>query len=146
MQIKDAFSDKRSFKNLVIGIWYNVYLFRGGQKLFYPISLILSISTLVAVLVGKSNILIYVASLSLISLITFLVITLYGRWDYSGKGTRFVETKRWLESDWGMSLTIAQYKQMKLISEKLGTPLDETFMKKYEWLIELEKRNRDNYE
>lgn len=146
MEIKKAFSSRSSFKNKVVGIWYNVYLFRGGQKLFYPISLVLSISTLVAVLVGKGNILLYIASLSLMSLVMFLVITLYGRWDYSGGGTRFVETKRWIESDWGISLTIAQYKQMKLISDKLGIPLDETFKKKLEWLLELEKRNGNNYE
>ena len=123
---------------MFVAVYFNNYFIRGVTRFSSIIAMLTMIATFITVYFGKA----YVIGI-FIPIIIFAVIgfTLFGKWDYSNKGTRTPETKKYWESDFGIAPWVALYKMVEKIAEKDNVEQDEDFKNMKLWLEMIYKEN-----
>ena len=125
---------------MFIAVYFNNYFLRGATRPSSIINTLGIVATLIILLFGKNNLLIIFIPIFILAVILF---TLYGKWDYSPRGTRTPETKKYWESDFGIAPWVALYRMVEKIAEKEGgVEQDEDFKNMKAWLEKIYKENR----
>ena len=123
---------------IFVAYHYNNYIQRGYSR-FSWLTLIGVLFADVSLIVGTQDIYI-LAPIILVSLLVFF--DLFGQFDYSNKGTRIPETKKYWESDFGIAPSITLYNIMKRTAEKNGIELTQEEKEMGEWLERIYKKNK----
>ena len=123
---------------MFVAYHYNNYIQRGYSR-FSWLTLIGVLFADVSLIFGTQNIYI-IAPIILVSLLVFF--DLFGQFDYSNKGTRIPETKKYWESDFGIAPSITLYNIMKRMAEKNGIELTQEEKEMGEWLERIYKKNK----
>ena len=123
---------------MFVAIYFNNYFIRGATRPSSIVSMLGVVATLIILLFGKSNLFIIFIPTFILAVVLF---TLYGKWDYSPRGTRTPETKKYWESDFGIAPWISLYKMIEKIAEKEGVEQDEDFKNMKLWLEKVYKEN-----
>ena len=123
---------------IFVAYHYNNYIQRGYSR-FSWLTLIGVLFADLSLIFGTKNIYI-IAPIILVSLLVFF--DLFGQWDYSSKGTRIPETKKYWESDFGIAPSITLYNIIKRMAEKNGIELTLEEKEMGEWLERIYKKNK----
>ena len=123
---------------MFIAYHYNNYIQRGYSR-FSWLTFVGVLFADISLIFGTQNIYI-LAPIILISLLVFF--DLIGKFDYSNKGTRIPETKKYWESDFGIAPSITLYNIMKRMAEKNGIELTQEEKEMGEWLERIYKKNK----
>ena len=99
---------------IFVAYHYNNYIQRGYSR-FSWLTLIGVLFADISLIFGTQSIYI-VAPIILVSMLVFF--DLFGQFDYSTKGTRIPETKKYWESDFGIAAWVMLYGIMKRTAEK----------------------------
>jgi ABC-type uncharacterized transport system ATPase subunit len=97
------------------------------------------IATFITVYFGKAYVLEIFIPITILAIVFF---TIFGKWDYSNKGTRTPETKKYWESDFGITPWISLYNMVEKIAEKQGIEEDEDFKQMKAWLNQIYINNK----
>ena len=124
---------------MFVSVYFNNYFIRGATRPSSIVSMLGVVATLIILLFGKSNLLIIFIPTFILAVVLF---TLYGKWDYSPRGTRTPETKKYWESDFGIAPWVALYKMVEKIAEKDSVEQDEDFKNMKLWLEMIYKENK----
>ncbi len=134
-------SDNMSFKHKLrrfIAVYFNNYFVRGTTRFSYIIAMLTMLATFITVYFGK----IYVIEIFIpTAIFAIIFFTIFGKWDYSTKGTRTLETKKYWENDFGIAPWISLYSMVEKIAEKEGIAGDEDFKNMKKWLETIYKQN-----
>ena len=123
---------------MFVAVYFNNYFIRGATRPSSIVSMLGVIATLIILLFGKGNLLIIFIPTFIMAVVFF---TLYGKWDYSPRGTRTPETKKYWESDFGIAPWVGLYKMVEKIAEKDSVEQDEDFKNMKLWLEMIYKEN-----
>ena len=123
---------------LFVAYHYNNYIQRGYSR-FSWLTFVGVLFADISLIFGTQNIYI-VAPIILISLLVFF--DLVGKFDYSNRGTRIPETKKYWESDFGIAPSITLYNIMKRMAEKNGIELTQEEKEMGEWLEKIYRKNK----
>lgn len=117
---------------------YNNYIQRGYSRFSWL--------TLAGVIVADVGIIFGRANIYIISIIVFvsalILFDLFGQFDYSNKGTRTLETKKYWESDFGIAPQLAIYEMLSKIAKKQGVEETEDFKNMKTWLEAINKKHK----
>ena len=123
---------------IFVAYHYNNYIQRGYSR-FSWLTLLGVLFADISLVFGTQNIYI-IAPIILVSLLVFFDI--FGQFDYSNRGTRIPETKKYWESDFGIAPSITLYKIMKRMAEKNGIELTQEEKEMGEWLERIYEKNK----
>ena len=131
-----------SFKHrlrMFVAVYFNNYFIRGITRFSSIITMLTMIATFITVYLGKAYVLEIFIPITILAIVFF---TIFGKWDYSSKGTRTPETKKYWENDFGIAPWISLYNMVEKIAEKEGVEKDEDFKNMKAWLEKIYKENR----
>lgn len=123
---------------MFVAVYFNNYFIRGATRPSAIVSMLGIIATLIILLFGKSNLLVIFVPTFILFAVLF---TFYGKWDYSPKGTRVPETKKYWESDFGIAPWFALYNMVEKIADKEGIDQDDDFKDMKAWLENIYMKN-----
>jgi hypothetical protein len=124
---------------MFIAVYFNNYFIRGTTRFSSIIAMLTMIATFITVYFGKAYVLEIFIPITILAVIFF---TIFGKWDYSSKGTRTPETKKYWESDFGIAPWISLYNMVEKIAEKQGIEEDEDFKQMKAWLNQIYINNK----
>ncbi len=124
---------------MFVAVYFNNYFIRGTTRFSSIIAMLTMIATFITVYFGKAYVLEIFIPTTILAIVFF---TIFGKWDYSSKGTRTPETKKYWESDFGIAPWISLYNLVEKIAEKNGVEQDEDFKNMKTWLEKIYKENR----
>ena len=123
---------------MFIAYHYNNYIQRGYSR-FSWLTFVGVLFADISLIFGKQNLYI-IAPVILVSLLVFF--DLVGKFDYSNRGTRIPETKKYWESDFGIAAWVMLFGIMKKIATKYGVELTQEEKEMGEWLERIYKKNK----
>jgi hypothetical protein len=123
---------------MFIAYHYNNYIQRGYSR-FSWLTFVGVLFADISLIFGTQNIYI-IAPVILVSLLVFF--DLVGKFDYSNRGTRIPETKKYWESDFGIAAWVMLFGIMKKIATKYGVELTQEEKEMGEWLERIYKKNK----
>ena len=123
---------------MFVAYHYNNYIQRGYSR-FSWLTFVGVLFADISLIFGKQNLYI-IAPVILVSLLVFF--DLVGKFDYSNRGTRIPETKKYWESDFGIAAWVMLFGIMKKIATKYGVELTQEEKEMGEWLERIYKKNK----
>jgi hypothetical protein len=130
----------KQLKSRILGRWVNVYYFRGYARFLIPLGILSNVVNIVGILFliygnhQVGNFWIWVVGVSVAIVVGSVV---FGRWDYSEKGTRIYETLRYMDSDAAFIKVWSDlYPVFRELAEKNGIQVSENFQKMETWLLQ----------
>ena len=123
---------------MFVAYHYNNYIQRGYSR-FSWLTFVGVLFADISLIFGKQNLYI-IAPVILVSLLVFF--DLIGKFDYSNRGTRIPETKKYWESDFGIAPSITLYNIIKRMAEKNGIELTQEEKEMGEWLKKIYEKNK----